>query len=99
MPFERASATITVNYGGDRVEKVRAVPRDISRGGIMVMHEKAVTAGTSCLIELAPLKTRKTSVQGIVTHCQRIGLPLYRVGIRFADELSESDLRSIVDVT
>ncbi len=51
VPLETAETVgIVVNFLDDRAGTVEAVARDISRGGVMVMHEKPVKDGAPCTV-------------------------------------------------
>ena len=99
LPIEKAEAvSIVVNFLDDRTGTVEAVARDISRGGVVVMHEKSVKDGAQCTVEFKLPGGPSRVLKAMVVNCQRIGLPLYRIGLRFDDELTEDEVRAFASV-
>jgi len=86
---------LVVRFAGESGEELRAVAKDASRGGVMVMHEKPLAVATRCEVEFQG-DGDVTSIAGTIAHCHRIGAPLYRIGIRFDDELCEESFRRLM---
>lgn len=95
IDVEETSSSLVVRYASTDEGTIRALAKDVSLGGVMVMHEKPVKVGTGVTVEFDG-KGEEGRLSGSVVHCHRIGVPLYRIGIRFDDELSEESFRSLM---
>ena len=84
-----------VAYDDGRSEEIRVVGRDISRGGIGVMQDSSMASGSSCTVTLPVRGGDPLAIRGEVRHSQRIGLPLYKIGIRFERELTDNEFASL----
>ena len=95
VSIDETTATLEVRYESSDEGVIRAMAKDVSPGGVMVMHEKPVKVGTRVHVEFEN-SGPEGRLDGRVVHCHRIGVPLYRIGIRFDDELSEDAFRTLM---
>ena len=94
-PFRKEAIEVTLEPpGGDRATLLLAC-RNISSGGMSVLHNSFVHAGTRCLISLPTLSGAVSVKTGVVVRCSHRTGMLHEVAIRFTDEI---DIREFVPV-
>lgn len=70
-----------------RATRARVAPRDISRGGIGVLHHGAIAGGTRVIVLLPSSAGDTISVGGRVVCCFGLAGEVYDIGIAFDVEL------------
>lgn len=74
--------------GGTRVE-LQMAGRNLSRGGISLLHSGFVHAGTKCVVRLPLVASRVGTFRGEVVRCTHRGGLLHEIGIRFVRPLDQ----------
>jgi CheY-like chemotaxis protein len=91
-PFRREAIEVRLIHPGGNVVTIRVACRNISRGGICVLHNSFVHSGSECRV-MVPHPTRKVmEVSGTVMRCQhRVGV-VHELGISFRTPISTREL-------
>jgi CheY-like chemotaxis protein len=86
-PFRRESLEVLMLHPGGNMVSIRVACRNISRGGICVLHNSYMHTGSECRVMLVHPVRGVTPIQGKVVRCQhRAGL-IHELGISFKKPL------------
>lgn len=72
----------------------RAPTRNISTGGLSLLHGGFVHSGTNCLVQLISVHGAWSDVGGVVTHCHYLEGRIHEVGLAFEQAIDPSDFTS-----
>ncbi len=90
--FRIVRALLTVEHmTGSKVE-LPVATRNISRGGISVLHSAYIYPKARCHVTTELEDGRKLDMNGVVTRCNHIGGKVHEIGIKFDEEISTKDL-------
>ena len=95
LSFRKDTVHMKVRQAGgcDRIMKVAC--RNISSGGICVLHNAFLHPGSPCAIVLKDLNVGQTVVHGDITRCEHWRGLIHEVGIKFREPI---DMRSFVEM-
>ena len=82
-PFRRASIDVHVIQPGGTHTQLRLACRNLSRGGMSLLHSAYVHTGTRVVVTLPHAKLRAVDVAGAVVRCTHRGGVVHEVGIKF----------------
>jgi CheY-like chemotaxis protein len=89
-PFRRTAIKITIFHPGGSEVSLRLACRNLSRGGVGVLHTSFLHPGSSCLIELPNTDGSIDRIDGFIARCMHRRGTLHEVGIRFKREVDVS---------
>lgn len=93
-PFRYSSLALKMKHPGGSVAEIRVACRNLSSGGIGVLHNGFIYPGTHCTIVLPKLDGTNEEKPGIVCRCQHRRGTLHELGIKFSTPIN---LRYFVD--
>jgi len=85
-------AELTIEHAGGSSVMIPVATRNLSRGGISVLHSSFVYPGSSCHIRVVSERGDALSVPGSVVRCNHVGGTVHEVGIRFNEQISTKEL-------
>ncbi|MDQ7012358.1 MAG: PilZ domain-containing protein [Planctomycetota bacterium] len=88
MPFRVPSLTLSLTHPGGSKTSVLVVCRNISRGGIGLLHSAYIHTGTRCTVDLPRLDGEVDHVEGSLVRCSHITGQVHELGILFDDQIS-----------
>ena len=77
----------------------RVATRNLSTGGIGVLHDGFVHAGTPCLVGLKTLGGRARTVRGSVVRCRHLSGSAHEVGVGFDSVIEPSSFIALSEIT
>lgn len=88
----RMSCTDTSIQGAFRladgiIRELRLVARNVSRGGIAIMHEGSAEPGTACNLVLPTRNGELIAIRGSVRSCRNVAVMIHEIGVEFDDPL------------
>ena len=92
-PFRHDFVEVRVFHPGASEVALRTACRNLSRGGISVLHSAYVHVGTVCEVGLPHRAAGATRVRGRVARCEHRGGIVHEVGIAFDHEV---DVRAFI---
>jgi hypothetical protein len=91
VPFRRLALPMTlVHADGSRAGIVVAC-RNISAGGIAVLHSAYVHVGTTCEVNLPRAGLSSVTARGKVVRCRHVGGKVHEVGVQFQKPIEPRD--------
>ncbi|GJQ29191.1 MAG: hypothetical protein HBSAPP03_10750 [Phycisphaerae bacterium] len=87
-PFRETSLNVRFIHPGGSTTTLRLAGRNISRGGVSLLHNGFVHTGTKCLVELPSRAGGLRDVAGVVARCQHRRGMLHEIGIRFNKQVN-----------
>lgn len=90
-PWRQTAAGLTIKHPGGTEVNVRVAIRNISVGGISLLHSGYVHADSRCIVTLAALNGSEHALNARVAHCRHRGGVVHELGVAFDSpvELSE----------
>ncbi len=85
----RISVEIVEHNGHKR--RLAAAPRDLSAGGMCVLHGGFIHPGVECSVSLTQVSGSKNSIAGKVVRCRHVRGRLHESGIAFASHIRPED--------
>lgn len=92
-PFRQASVPMRVLHAGGVPVTLSVACRNISRGGVSVLHSSYIHPGTKCTLLLPRPGRQGLPVGGHVVRCGHRGGMVHEIGVRFEHPV---DLRSLL---
>jgi len=90
-PFRRANVTFTVTHPGGSEANLRLACRNLSRGGISLLHTSYVHPGSPCRITLPGGDGTPRDLAGTVRRCIHRRGTLHEIGVIFDAEIDVRD--------
>jgi CheY-like chemotaxis protein len=94
-PFRHATISVTLTQPTGGEVHLKLACRNLSRGGISLLHNQFVHSGSSCVVSLPRLAGGVKAITGTVKRCVHKRLTLHEVGIKFD---SNVELREFLGV-
>lgn len=91
IPFRRLSIGFTVKHADGSVAAMTVACRNISRGGVGLLHAAYMHVGTPCSIFLPRAGRADTCVPGVVVQCRHVGGRVHEIGVRFDESIEPRD--------
>jgi len=85
-------AKLTVEHAGGSSVVIPVATRNLSRGGISVLHSSFMYPGSRCHIRVSNEGGQALSMPGRVVRCNHIGGKVHEIGIKFDEQISTKDL-------
>lgn len=95
LPFSASQILATVAHPGGTVSELVVACRNLSGGGVAILHRGFLYAGTACEILLPLMTGGKKAVTGRVVRCDHCESNLHEVGIALDQSI---DPREFLDV-
>lgn len=83
-PFRNACIAMTVTHPGGSSATFNVACRNLSSGGLGVLHSAYVHKGTRCTVELPATDGQTVSVEGAVVRCVHVSGTIHEVGVQFS---------------
>lgn len=87
-PFRETGLNVHFVHPGGSNTTLRLAGRNLSRGGVSLLHHGFVHAGTKCRVELPLRSGGMREMIGVVARCQHRKGMLHEIGIRFDKQIS-----------
>ncbi len=90
--FRIVRADLTIEHATGSKVVLPVATRNISRGGISVLHSSFVYPNSRCHVTAILEDGRKLDMDGLVMRCNHIGGKVHELGIKFDQEISTKEL-------
>ena len=97
VPFRRLALPMAVFHGDGSRAGVVVACRNISAGGIAVLHSAYMHVGTPCEVTLPRPGLSSVTVQGKVVRCRHVGGKVHEVGVQFRKPIEPRDFAAPTD--
>lgn len=94
-PFRRAAVRIDVIKGGHVASTLQYACRNLSSGGLSILHSAYVHPGTECVVHLPRLDNEVTELTARVARCRHFRGHIHEVGLVFGEGI---DISRFVDM-
>lgn len=91
-PFRQSGVNVHFTHPGGSETVLRLAGRNISRGGMSLLHNGYIHPGTKCRVELARAAGGTMDCRGSVARCQHRRGTLHEIGIKFDQPVRLRDL-------
>ena len=79
--------TLEILRPGEGTVRFAVVPRNLSKGGMSIVHGVFLHPHSECVIHLRTVDGEKTVVEGVLTRCRYVGAKMHETGIKFHREV------------
>ena len=90
-PFRRESVPIRICHPGGSEVIIRLACRNISRGGMSVLHSAFVHVGSRCVLALPHIRKGPTPISGRIVRCEHRSGLVHELGIVFDQPINVRD--------
>lgn len=91
-PFRHAHIRMQVTQpGAGNMTSIIVACRNLSRGGMSVLHSAYMYPGSRCMVEIPHLILGPTVIEGEVVRCAHVKGLVHEIGIRFTEMISPRD--------
>lgn len=90
-PFPRTSVDVSVIHPGGSKTELSMACRNLSRGGIGLLHSAYMYPGSRVTVRLPRLDGREAPVEGVVARCEHRQGIIHEIGVRFDHEVRLRD--------
>ena len=80
------------------IRELQLVARNVSRGGIAIMHDGSVEPGTSCDVVLPTRNAEAIAIRGSVRSCRNVAVMIHEIGVEFDDPLDAESFAELAIV-
>jgi CheY-like chemotaxis protein len=87
-PFRHTTIGVEMTHPGGSVAKVTMACRNLSCGGVALLHNSYIHTGTEVSVSLPHPFRGEVSLKGIVTRCRHRGGLLHEVGVKFGEQIN-----------
>ncbi len=88
---DSAGVTLQLDQPAGPKLRYQVKPRNISRGGIGILHGAYVHIDTPCTIELTTIRGTRARISGAVIRCRHLHRNVHEVGVKFDHPIDLSD--------
>jgi CheY-like chemotaxis protein len=82
-PFRRLSITVGLIHPGGNTVNIRVAGRNLSNGGISVLHSSFVHPGSECIVHMPHPAQGEVQVRGKIARCMHRAGVIHEIGISF----------------
>lgn len=93
-PFREERVVVTLTHPGGTDVSLHLAARNLSKGGISLLHSAYVYADTACTVSLPNRDGGVMTMPGRVMRCSHLRGVVHELGVRFDEEI---DLRRVVE--
>lgn len=105
VPFRRLALPMNIFHSDGSRSVIQVACRNISSGGIAVLHSSYMHVGSICEVILPRAGLSPVPVSGRVVRCRHVGGKVHEIGVKFNkpveprqfSEPNETDLRRVLD--
>lgn len=90
-PFRHGSLQLVLEHPGGSKATFQTACRNLSRGGMGVLHNAFVHANTPCKVVMPRLDSRRQTIDGTVVRCTHTQGLVHELGIRFGEAIQLGD--------
>lgn len=90
-PFRQTGVMFTIDHPGGSATRLKLACRNLSRGGISLLHAGFIHAGSRCRVTLTRTTGGTVDVPGEVKRCQHRQGTLHEFGIKFDRPINLAD--------
>ncbi|MDX2118423.1 MAG: response regulator [Planctomycetota bacterium] len=90
-PFRHASLALKIVHPGSTTVQISVACRNLSCGGISVMHSAYVHLGSPVIVTLPHPKLGSVDVDGTVSRCSHLRGVVHEIGIKFTKSINARD--------
>lgn len=94
LGYEQPKLCIRIECDGHNSTPLVVAARNLSQGGISILHSNFMYNGTTLSVDLINTKGEIVMKHGTVTRCEHRGGRVHEIGIKFDDEISLRDFLS-----
>lgn len=91
VPFRRLSVAFTVLHSDGTAAHMTVACRNLSRGGVGILHAAYMHVGTSCQVHLPRSGRPDATVPGVVVRCRHVGGRVHEIGVKFHELIDPKD--------
>lgn len=88
LPFRQCSLAVVLEHPGGSRSAMQLICRNMSRGGVGVLHSAFVHTGTRCIVQMPRLGGKTDAIEGIVLRCTHVAGQIHELGIRFDAQIA-----------
>jgi CheY-like chemotaxis protein len=82
-PFRKVAVTLGVVHPGGNMSSIRAACRNISNGGVCLLHSSYIHPGSECVVTLTHPLRGDVKVSGKVVRCMHRTGVIHELGVKF----------------
>jgi len=82
-PFRRLTVAAEITHPGGTITRLKLACRNLSKGGIGLLHGGFLHQGSLCRVWLPKLNGGTIEVQGVVTRCMHRRGAVHEIGVKF----------------
>lgn len=86
--YRHSKIAMFIESKGHNHRKVIIASRNLSQGGISILHSNFMYPGTKVTIDLVAIDQSITSLQGTIKRCQHCGGRVHEIGIQFEKDIN-----------
>jgi CheY-like chemotaxis protein/HPt (histidine-containing phosphotransfer) domain-containing protein len=83
LPFRLESLPVRFTHPGGSVSELRLASRNLSSGGISLLHNRFVHVGTAVVVALPLQDGGEIEIHGTVRRCTHLSTILHEIGVQF----------------
>ncbi|MFG0259737.1 MAG: hypothetical protein ACF8LK_05215 [Phycisphaerales bacterium JB041] len=87
MPFRVRSLKLTLVHPGGTSTSVQVVCRNLSRGGVGVLHSAFAHTGTRCVVDIPRIDGAIDHIEGAIVRCSHVAGQVHELGILFDEQV------------
>jgi DNA-binding NarL/FixJ family response regulator len=90
-PFRRTTVVVEIIHPGGNTVSIRAAARNLSNGGICLLHSAFIHAGSDCIVHLPHASQGDVEVRGKIVRCMHRAGVIHEIGIAFARSINAKE--------
>lgn len=90
-PFRHNSLKLVLEHPGGSKATFQVACRNLSRGGMGVLHNAYVHTGTTCILTLPQLDGHEKALRSTIVRCTHMQGVLHELGVKFDEAVTISD--------
>lgn len=94
-PFERVPVSVRMSHPGGMVTTLQYACRNLSNGGMSILHSAFVHQGTRCVVTLPHPVRGHVDLHGEVIRCRHCRGKVHEVGIKFDHSIDLSEVLNL----
>lgn len=92
-PFRRTGVILEITHPGGSTSAIKVVCRNISRGGVSLLHTTFIHTGSPCRVTIAKATGMPVILNGIIRRCTHRSGKVHELGVAFTEPI---DLRQFI---
>jgi two-component system, chemotaxis family, chemotaxis protein CheY len=108
LPYRKPTISMSIAQPGGGNTTVQMASRNLSKGGISLLHASYLHVGTHCVVTLKHRQRGDVQIKGTISRCRHVVKNIHEIGMRFdvaidvldyivADALSNAFMNESVD--